>query len=134
VRTLSLLFAAALLGSACSPEPKAPDPLAAVPLDHGARWRADEHTRRTFAAMLEEVQRAETEGIATAVLAERLQGHLNALFAGCTMEGPAHEALHSYLTVLLPRIDAMRAGNPDVAADGRTQAVAILRRFPEYFE
>src|SRR5690606_4266181 len=74
------------------------DLLDSLSLDNGARWQADEHTRRSIAEMIESTRRVEAQRdpATTAVLGRELQEQLEGLIAGCTMEGPAHEALHVY--------------------------------------
>jgi hypothetical protein len=135
------LALAAAIAAACSGEPAAAggaaaaDPLAAVPKDGAKPWRVDEHTRRSAAAMLEAAAAAPAPADAAAAqaLAGRLDALLAQLIAGCTLEGPGHEALHLYLGALMSRLDGLRGGEPAAAARAHQEVVAILRRFPEFF-
>src|SRR5690606_16676240 len=128
-----------LLLAACSggePTSTAPaDPLSAMTLDAGSRWQADEHTRRSVAAMAAAARRVEAQRdpATTAALAEELQQQLEGLFAGCTMQGPAHDALHVYLSALMPRVDEMLDPDPAKATQARDEVVGILARFGDYF-
>ena len=70
----------------------------------------------------------------TAPLGKQLQDLGNTLIAGCTMKGPEHEALHTYLGVLLPSIQAMAGADAGAALAARKETAAILTRFPDYFQ
>ena len=76
---------------------------------------------------------AQRDQATTAALAEELQKQLDSLIAGCTMQGPAHDALHVYLTALIPQVDAMRDPDPVKATRARDEVVDILARFETYF-
>jgi hypothetical protein len=141
-RRLYLLFAFAV---ACSHEagaaPRAgatgqpADPLAFLSKNDGQPWSADEHTRTTIAAMAAAVRDAtpDPSPARTAELGKQLQELRDRLFAGCTMTGPAHDALHGYLGVLLPAVQAMTGADVAAAQQARAEVAALLPRFAEYF-
>lgn len=114
----------------------AADPLAAVPLDSGKRWRADDHTRDMLAKMQAAVQAAanDTSPARTKALATELQGLGDELIRGCRMTGPAHEALHAYLGELLPGIHRMAGDDAGKARSARAEVAVVLGRFGEFFE
>jgi hypothetical protein len=132
-----LLFVAV----ACSHEADASrggaaDPLAAVGLDGGKRWRADDHTREILAKMRAAVQAAANDKspASTKALATQMQGLGNELIGGCTMTGPAHEALHAYLGVLLPGFHRMGEDDAARAQQARGEVAVVLGRFDEFFQ
>lgn len=129
-------FLSLLAGAACGGEPAAAsDPLAGVLLDAGKRWPADDHTRRSAQAMLDAVRAvpATADAEATKALGDRLQGLLEQLISGCTMQGPAHDALHIYLAALMPRVEAMHGTDSAAAARAFGEVSRILGRFGEFF-
>lgn len=111
------------------------DLLRGLTLDDGEKWPTDEHTRTAAAEMLRTIEASPEDLSAEELraLGERMQGQLDALIQGCTMEGPAHDALHVYLSALMPRIGTMANGEAAEARRAREEATAILRRFPEFF-
>jgi hypothetical protein len=136
-RTHSSILCCLLALSACGRETAASaDPLAGLALDRGKRWPADEHTRQSMRSMLDATRRGaeKRDAAATKALGVELGALLDRLFAGCTMQGPAHAALHVYLTALMPRVEAMRGEDAAAASRARDEAAAILDRFTAYFE
>jgi hypothetical protein len=123
--------AAAPGGAGGKPE----DPLTFLSKDAGKPWTTDAHTRATIAAMAAAVSDAagDVSPARTAALGQRLQELRDQLFAGCTMEGPAHDALHGYLGVLLPAVQAMTGTDAAAAQRARTEVAALLPRFGEFF-
>lgn len=112
------------------------DPLARLHKDGGKPWVADEHTRKSIAAMVTAVQAAATDqsAAATTALGKQLQILADRLIQGCTMSGPAHDALHSYLGVLLPGVGAMSGADLVEAKRARAEVPVLLARFGDYFQ
>ncbi|HEX6810422.1 MAG TPA: hypothetical protein VF384_02260 [Planctomycetota bacterium] len=112
------------------------DPLAALQLDAGKRWISDDHTRTSLAGMRAAVQAAagDPSRERTIALGKQLQDLGDRLVAGCTMTGPAHDALHHYLGVLLPDIHRMTGSDFEAARQARREVAAILDRFGDYFQ
>lgn len=137
-RPALVLLPILLVGAACSRTHAAPssDPLAFLQLDNGKRWVADDHTRQSVAAMRAAVQAAAEDASAarTTALGKELQDLGNKLVQGCTMSGPAHDALHGYLGVLLPASQRMTGADADAARLARADVAAVLARFSNYFE
>ena len=114
---------------------QAADPLAFLQLDGGKRWLADDHTRNSIAAMAAAMQAAagdESPG-RTRALGRQLQDLGDLLLQGCTMTGPAHDALHGYLGVLLPDVGRMASDDAAVAAKARAEVASVLARFGSWF-
>ena len=114
----------------------AADPLAAVRLDGGKRWQADDHTRDSLAKMQAAVQAAANDKspAKTKALATQLQGLGHELIGGCTMTGPAHDALHAYLGELLPGFQRMAGDDAGRAIQARDEVAVVLGRFGEFFQ
>ena len=62
-----------------------------------------------------------------------MQELLDQLVAGCKMQGPAHDALHVYLSALMPRVGEMRGSDAAAAARARDEVARLLDRFGAYF-
>lgn len=138
---LAAVFASVvLLSTACSDDAAktSADPPAGEPetsatslsLDAGKRWQTDEHTRASVARLkaLMKTEAPETLGSA-------LAGEINALFAGCTMQGAAHDQLHIYLADLLGHVISLHSSEtPDERSLEIDAIQAQLKRFEQYFE
>ncbi|MGL1935177.1 MAG: hypothetical protein OCD01_09155 [Fibrobacterales bacterium] len=79
-------------------------------LNDDQKWEMDIHTRN----VLEKMQTTYNDGYKKAsdestfkALGLEQQVYIKELIAGCTMKGPAHDMLHTYLTKLMPAIDAL---------------------------
>lgn len=96
-------------------------------LNHGAKWRLDEHTRTQFHIMHDRISAA----AASKELGNKLQQDVDQLIAGCTMTGEAHQQLHVFLAQLLPAVTALKETGDAAAA---SQVQALLVQFPQYFE
>jgi hypothetical protein len=147
MRRVPILFLSLVCGAgACSPDQAAPqppapavpakDPLGDVVKNGGKPWSVDEHTKKHIDAMVAAVQgkAADPSAAATEALGKELRRISGELLQGCTMQGPAHFALHGYLAVLFADMDAMVGQDPAKAQAARTEAAAILARFGEFFQ
>jgi hypothetical protein len=125
------VLAAVVVAAACGSEPAAAsDPLSAMQLDAGRKWKADDHTRQHIATMAAAVKSSDSDRH----IGLRLRELLSALMTGCTMQGAPHDALHVYLSALASEIDAMQQTNQSAAHRAHERATAILGRFGDYFE
>ena len=99
-------------------------------LDDGKKWPVDDHTRASAAAMIELVNGTEPfESVDDArAMAGALDGELQELIAGCTMEGAAHDQLHVVLAALFPRLGELKTGE-DVALRVRGRGATASCRF-----
>ena len=82
---------------------------AAIPLNDGKRWKADEATRRNVNALLQ-IASDSTYADATKreELISKLESRVDTMIKECTMQGPAHEALHKWLEIILEDMKALR--------------------------
>ena len=110
------------------------DPHHGLTLNGEAKWQMDEHTREVFGTMV-----GRLEGVDLAAATEDdlkasgavLREDLEALIAGCTMAGDAHNALHQYLTLYMPAVDGLaKTGGAGEAEKVRE----LLDLYPQFFE
>lgn len=134
----TLLLPLLLIAAGCSRTEAAAvaDPLAFLQLDGGKLWVADTHTKQHIAAMSAAVQAsaADASPARTTALGKDLQGLGDRLMQGCTMTGPAHDALHGYLGVLLPAVQRMAGADAESARTARAEVTAVLARFGDFFQ
>jgi hypothetical protein len=99
---------------------------AALTLNGGEKWEADEHTMSAAQKMKHTVSDFEKDGRADYnVLAGTLETQLNGLIAGCTMEGAPHDALHQWLEPFLGQVKELSQ------VEGPTEGSAALQRIQE---
>ncbi|KAA9325681.1 hypothetical protein [Adhaeribacter soli] len=88
------------------------------------KWRADEATTASIESMqllLETFDTGKTAGdvVAFQELGKTLNGELNTIFRQCTMTGPAHDELHTFLTPIMKDVQILQGD--DVAASTAAQ-------------
>jgi hypothetical protein len=105
--------------------------ISGLSLNHGERWKMDEHTR----TMLVEMEKAffasdhSNQAGLNAAGAE-LKAQMDQLIAGCTMDGAAHSQLHLFLSEYIPTIDRLARAENYTAA--RKEAIALKGHFSTY--
>lgn len=111
------------------------DGLDQLRLDSGRKWKADDHTRLSFAKMAgyflnldlasqgeEELKKAGSE----------LQLGINELVTGCTMNGDAHDQLHVFLmSGYVPAVAELSESGSMKEAE---KVKHYLNKYSEYFE
>lgn len=131
--SLTLLFAASLFFAGCDhgsndhAHGPANHAASSLKLDDGKRWKADEHTRSSIAAMKERAADKSLEGKA---LGDALDKELQKLIQGCKMTGEAHNQLHYWLESFMGQVKDLREGK-EGAAD---KVKASLAEYDKYFE
>lgn len=99
-------------------------------LDGGKKWQTDEHTRssiRRIAALVESKAPAE--------LGQALSGEINRLFAGCKLEGEAHNQLHIFLSELLAHVNGLYSAEDSESRKEEVAAITkLLAIYGEFFE
>jgi len=100
-------------------------------LNHGERWKMDEHTR----TMLVEMEKAffasdhsTQAGLNAAGAGLKVQ--MDQLIAGCTMDGAAHSQLHLFLSEYIPTIDRLARAEDYAAA--KKEAIELKGHFETY--
>jgi hypothetical protein len=70
----------------------------------------DEHTRNSVKTIHAIFDRGEPAAIEDFnAVGKEAEAEINNLIAGCTMEGAAHDQLHLFLGVFIPKVKALRA-------------------------
>lgn len=133
IMILSLLLAACSSGPGMDTKANHRHPVV-LTLNEGRRWETDAATRKNVAALVRLVEdRRFTEASSMPQLVRELQLRVDTLVAECKMQGPAHEALHRWLEVVLGDLRALKKTDSD------QQAVYAalkndVRSFYHYFE
>ena len=89
------------------------------------KWRADEATTASIESMqqiLETFDMSKTAGdvVAFQELGKTLNAELNTIFRQCTMTGPAHDELHTFLTPIMKDVKILQG--KDIVASSAAQA------------
>ena len=108
----------------------------AMHLNGAKKWTVDAHTKSAGAKL-----RATVEGLKHRKLeayhgvAKQLDGHLTGLIQGCTMQGPDHDMLHTFLSEFMPAVQALgKAGNLKQAKVAFTTVQQGIAAFDAHFE
>lgn len=129
----ALTSATVLLSCGSSSEQRAEDHVldgASTQVEDSVRWQANPETIEGIRGMQALVAGYPSNGLASGVLRDSLEARMALIFERCTMEGEAHEALHTYL---LPLISALRT-LPDEPTSVELDSIAgHLGRFDEQF-
>ncbi len=100
-------------------------------LNHGQQWEMDEHTRAMLVKMEATFFAADHSSQAGLNAAGAdLKVHLDALIAGCTMAGEAHDQLHVFMSEYIPVIDLLAQAGDYAAARGA--AIDLKGHFGTY--
>jgi hypothetical protein len=116
--------------TAPEPEPVAEPATGGLSLNGDAKWGLDESTRARMIAIrgtLSDAQSAESPDPAT--VANAVSDDLNAMIAGCSMEGPAHDELHVFLMAFMP---AVRAYSTSEGQDAVIQLQGLADQVAEF--
>ncbi len=112
----------------------------ALVLDDGKKWTLDDPTRASAARLRGLVEaagaddQALTDAAAIGGLAAALKAELDTMISGCTMQGPAHDQLHRFLSAFMPAVDALAAEtDPAVARQRLADLRTMLIRFDAHF-
>jgi hypothetical protein len=100
-------------------------------LNHGERWKMDEHTR-TMLVKMEKAFFASDHSSQAGLNAAgaELKVQMDQLIAGCTMDGAAHNQLHLFLSEYIPTIDRLAKAEDYAAA--RKEAIELKGHFSTY--
>lgn len=102
---------------------------ASVSTNNGAKWKADEATKKNVAAMIKVVN--DTTYASSAKrnqLSANLQSAIDTLVKECRMKGPEHDALHAWLEKVLHDVKEIKEGD-----DEYKTAYAALKKDVESF-
>lgn len=106
----------------------------AVPLNNGAKWKADEATKKNVAAIVQVVNdSAYADAMNRKQFYSSLQTGIDTLINQCKMKGAEHDALHVWLEKLLDDVKEIKKEDEEYG-----EAYASLKRdvgsFYEFFE
>lgn len=83
-------------------------------LNNGARWKADDATRKNVAAIVSVINDSSNMGQNhRAQLTRQLQIRIDTLVQQCRMTGPDHDALHVWLQQVLHDLKELKTGDHD---------------------
>ena len=100
-------------------------PVATVPLNNGAKWQADEATRKSVSAMMQIVtDTTYADAAKRQQLYMNLQAQIDKLVKECRMKGAAHDALHVWLENVLKDLKELKEEKDD---DEYREAYAALK-------
>jgi hypothetical protein len=105
-----------------------------IPMNGDNKWLMDQHTRQVFADMHNKTQGIRPAEMSTPErhsLGEDLDRDLEKLIQGCTMQGAAHDALHQYLSKLIPSVASLKSQGKQAQAERVQQ---LLSSYQDYFE
>lgn len=106
----------------------------AVQLNSGAKWKVDEATRRNVTLLRQVVYDSAYSNSKNPLLVPALQSRIDTLLQQCTMQGPAHEALHQWLQKVLHGVKELKEDE----VNEYEKAFAALKKdidlFNSYFE
>jgi len=98
------------------------------------KWQMDDHTRTMFMQMSERWKSVNGNTLPANELkmaGADLRRDVDSLIAGCTMQGAAHDELHTYLSAFIPAVEALsQQGEKEQARKVDT----LLTIYPKYFK
>lgn len=107
--------------------------------DENKKWKTDESTRKHVMKLQSRMETFKLEGNADfasyKAFGADLSAEVNNLISGCKMEGPAHDALHTWLTPFLDHLAGLNKS--ETTSQGKLAVEKIegsLRAFDEQFE
>lgn len=106
------------------------DDASALTLNEGQKWIADSHTYEAAQTMMDLVDAVPAKASAKTLraLGEDLNEELQGLIRGCTMTGPAHDQLHTWIEGLSPDLQSL------MKAQDVTQGKAALENVSRHLE
>ena len=108
----------------------------ALSLNAGSKWKVDKDMMVVLRRMEERIKGQEkVKEREYASLGDALSKDINALVAGCTMSGPAHDALHKWLVPYMDLVGELKDSPNDYLKEESYQnLLAAFRVFNVYFE
>lgn len=105
-------------------------------LNEGQKWQMDDHTRNSINAIYTLFDQGEPSTIEDFnAIGTEAETEINNLVAGCTMEGAAHDQLHLFLGVFIPKVKALSAEkNIDEAGVLYGEIDQLLSQYDQYFQ
>jgi hypothetical protein len=107
-------------------------------LNNGAKWEADESTRKHTSALIKATdafeQQPKKDLAAYHAFADEAQSILQELINGCTMEGPNHDALHLWLEPVLNDVKNLKDCKEETTAKEKATVLTTdIKKYPQFF-
>lgn len=104
-------------------------------LNNGAKWKTDDATKKNVGAMAEIVNDSNYLSARSASqLVSKLESQINELVKECSMSGPDHEALHTWLEQVMLDNRKISEAEPDEYQKLRLALKADVEQYFEFFE
>ncbi|MFC5269774.1 hypothetical protein [Adhaeribacter terreus] len=103
------------------------------------KWRADEATTASIENMQQLMDAFDTgknagDIVAFQELGKTLNGELNTLFRQCTMTGPVHDELHTFLTPIMKDVKILQGSNIEASTAAQLRLKDRLNIYQTFFE
>ncbi|MBK0402396.1 hypothetical protein I5M27_05330 [Adhaeribacter sp. BT258] len=103
------------------------------------KWRADEPTSASIESMQQLMNAFDTgknvgDIVAFQELGKTMNGEMNTLFRQCTMTGPAHDELHTFLTPIMKDVKILQGSNIEASTAAQLRLKDRLAVFQTFFE
>ena len=103
------------------------------------KWRADEATSASIASMQQLMNAFDTgknvgDIEAFQELGKAMNGEMNTLFRQCTMTGPAHDELHTFLTPIIKDVKILQGNNIEASTAAQLRLKDRLEVYQTFFE
>lgn len=111
----------------------------ALSLNKGERWQADEATNKNVLVLQQLLrdfaQQSERQSLdAYNDLGQAMRSGMQQLFTDCTMKGPAHDMLHTFLIPVAEDIALLEGKDEDEAMAAHSRINGRLAQYSTYFE
>jgi hypothetical protein len=108
-------------------------------LNNGERWQADDATDKNVLVLQQLLQdfaqQSERQSLdAYNDLGQAMRSGLQQLFTDCTMKGPAHDMLHTFLIPVAEDIALLEGKDEDEALAAHTRINSRLAQYGIYFQ
>ena len=108
--------------------------VATVPLNNGAKWKADEATKKNVAAMVQIItDSAYADAAKRKELYTNLKAKIDTLVKECSMKGARHDALHVWLEKVLNDLKELEKSDNEYS-ETYTALKKDVENFYESFE
>ena len=103
------------------------------------KWRADEATSASIESMQQLMDAFDTgknvgDIVAFQELGKTMNGELNTLFRQCTMTGPPHDELHTFLTPIMKDVKILQGTNIEASTAAQLRLKDRLEVYQTFFE
>ncbi|GAA4732413.1 hypothetical protein [Flavisolibacter ginsenosidimutans] len=109
--------------------------IAAIPLNNGTKWKADEATKKNIAAMVQIVNDSTYQNAGKRKeLSTSIQDQIDRLVKQCSMKGAEHDALHVWLEKVLKDVKELKEEETDEYDEAYAALKKDVESFYDFFE